>query len=223
MAASDPGGWNDPEMVERFAARDPDVRLSELLGGYPEPAAVSVLDLGCAGGRNTELLAARGFDVHAVDSAPAMVEAVRARLAPIFGAEEAARRVSVGTMRRLDGHGDAAYQLLVALGIFQQAQSEEEYFDALAEAARVLAPGGLCLVASFAPGTGTVDAPLEPVEGHTFLHHGLHVEHLCLRAPEDLDADFAAVGMTPVVPTKLVERVEGERRRVTANALYRRA
>jgi SAM-dependent methyltransferase len=206
--ATDPHGhWSDPEMVERFAAREPDVRLTELLGRYEDPAATRVLDLGCAGGRNTELLARRGFDVVALDVAPAMREAVRARLAPVVGEAEATRRVLDGEMRDLSRFADGTFDLVVALGVFHQARSRTEWDEALTEAARVLAPGGRILISNFAPGTSLGRRPgREP-----FLH-----------AKEDLEADLASVGLEPDTETKVVVKEENDRRRVVVNALYRK-
>jgi 2-polyprenyl-3-methyl-5-hydroxy-6-metoxy-1,4-benzoquinol methylase len=71
------GFWERPETVDRFASRDPDHRLQRLIGEYGRPAAIRALDLGCAGGRNTVLLAQRGFDVRALDASSAMVERTR--------------------------------------------------------------------------------------------------------------------------------------------------
>ena len=45
----------------------------ELIEEYPDPSRVRVLDLGCAGGRNTVVLAERGFDLEALDASAAMV------------------------------------------------------------------------------------------------------------------------------------------------------
>src|SRR5262249_40561030 len=90
-----PPFWESPENVARFAAREPDVRLAELIPTYAKPRDVRVLDLGCAAGRNAVLLASKGFDVEAVDSSSAMVAKTRERLAPVLGEAEAERRVRV--------------------------------------------------------------------------------------------------------------------------------
>ena len=65
--------WEDPDRVEQFAGREPDRRLLELLDSFEAPRTTRVLDLGCAGGRNTAVLAERGFDVLAIDSSSSMV------------------------------------------------------------------------------------------------------------------------------------------------------
>lgn len=218
----EPGSWNAPEQVERFAAREADRRLVELLPGYPDPAGVKVLDLGCAGGRNTELLARAGFDVHARDLAPAMVARTRERVAGVLGAQEATRRVRVAAMDGLADLADGSFDLIVALGIYHQAQDEAEWGRALDETARVAACRARILVANFAPGTGPVGAPLARVPGTKRVYEGLGRGHLCLLGPEALDADFAERGFEPEVPSTLVEREADGRLRVTVNALYRR-
>lgn len=95
--------WEDPEVVARFAARDPDLRLQALLAGEGEygvvrhswapPPAPRVLDIGCAGGRNAVWLAREGADVWAIDSSSAMVTETRRRLSENLSADVAERRV----------------------------------------------------------------------------------------------------------------------------------
>ena len=219
---ADGGGWNDPARVERFAARDADRRLVRLLDRYPDPGRVRVLDLGCAGGRNAALLAERGFDVYALDLAPAMVARTRDRVAVTLGAAEARRRVVTGDMRDLRALPVETFDLVVALGVYHQAEDEASWRRALEETARVLPPPGLCLVAVFVPGTGPVGAPLRSVPGTRFVHEGFESGRLCLRDPRGLDADFLSLGFVPELPTEVVEREEEGRLRVTANATYRR-
>jgi len=109
--------WEDPESVAKFADREPDLRLLELIEATAEPAAVRVLDLGCAGGRNSELLARRGFDLQALDGSRAMVAHTRRRLSLILGKEQAASRVRLGRMDDLSDLDDGQFDLIVALGI----------------------------------------------------------------------------------------------------------
>lgn len=220
------GFWNQPDVVERFAAREPDHRLAELapalaaeLGGA---GAVAILDLGCAAGRNTVYLAERGFDVRAVDSAGAMVERTRARLSPIVGAEEAARRVRRGSMDDLSAFANGSFDLVIALGIFHNASSPDEWYRAAGEAVRVLGPGGRLLVAHFTPETDLTGKGIEPVPGVDNLYSGFHSGYAVLLDAEALDRGFAALGLEPEVASDTV-RVEMEvGRRVVVNALYRK-
>src|SRR5512133_1083678 len=93
--------WEQPEVVARLAAMQPDHRLQAMIESHPHPERLHTLDVGCAAGRNTVYLASHGADVLAVDLSLPMVEMTRERLAPILGADEARRRVRQGSMEEL--------------------------------------------------------------------------------------------------------------------------
>ena len=213
--------WEDPEQVERFADREPDRRLVELLKGYPEPSRTRVLDIGCAGGRNTLLLAVGGFDVHAVDSSHAMIERTRAGVARILGRDEARRRVRVGPMDELD-FASGFFDLVVALGVYHNARSPEEWTRALSETSRVLKPRGLLLVANFAKRIRPEGAEVTPVPDLPHVYEGLPSGRVYLVDAVELDAAMAAHGSEPEQPTQTVRVVKNGGLRVTVNGLYRR-
>ena len=216
--------WERPDVVERFGTRDPDRRLVAWLANR-DAGGLRVLDIGCAAGRNSDYLAEAGSDIWAVDSSAAMVEATRARLAPRLGADEAERRVLLGRMDDLGAFADASFDLVLALGAFQNAATSDEWDRTLAETARVLASGGHCLVANFAPDSRPRGVALEPVAGEANVYAGFGGPHdrISLLTPEALDASFARHGLEPAEPTRPV-RVPTERgHRTTVNALYRRA
>ncbi|MEZ4655282.1 MAG: class I SAM-dependent methyltransferase [Candidatus Eisenbacteria bacterium] len=215
--------WNDPEMVRQFADRQPDVRLVALLDSIDDPQNHPVLDIGCAGGRNSELLAARGFPVQAIDFAIGMVERTRERVARYVGAEVAAGSVRQCQMHELDFLGDGSIRIVVALGILQQARDMAEWAATLDGIGRVTAAGGKCLVANFAPGTGPVEAPPPRLlPGTSFVYENKRFGSWCLPDAKQLDAEFSARGFFPDAPTELVDKVVEEQRRCTVNALYRK-
>ena len=214
--------WERPEIVEKFAGREPDRRLAEWLSGRPDLEGLRVLDIGCAGGRNSEFLARSGCDLYAIDASLPMVRRTRFRVANVLGEREAARRVRVGRMELLGGFRDRSFDLVVALGVFHSAPDRATYELALAESARVLDDNGHLLIANFAPGTQLEGTVLEPAadEADVYIGHesGRHV----LLDAEALDEALSRHGLTPVVPTEVVE-AEGEAtRRVTVNGLYRK-
>lgn len=215
------GFWEEPEQVERFAARQPDRRLVELLDGYGEPARVRVLDIGCAGGRNTLLLAAAGFDVHAIDASHAMIERTRERVAELLGSHEARRRVRVGSMVDLDFES-GSFDLVVALGLYHNADSPEEWDRALSETARVLKPGGVLLVANLANRIRPESAPLTRVPGMPNVYEGLPSGRVYLVDAAGLDAAMADHGLDAETPTRTVQVVKNGGLRVTVNGLYRK-
>ena len=222
--------WEDPERVEQFAERDPDHRLRELLDGWREwvrgvppgdPGEARVLDLGCAGGRNTELLARAGFEVHALDASTAMVERTRSRLAGVVGRETARERVRRGRMDALP-YGAESFLLVVALGVHHSAESWREWERAADETARVLASGGLLLFNQFTPEADLTGEGVRPVPGERGVYEGFPAGRVVLLDASALDAEWGSRGLRPEVESETV-RVELEPgRRVSVNALYRK-
>ena len=218
---SDDDFWEDPERVERFAGREADHRLTALVDEYDDPGSVRVLDLGCAGGRNTAFLADHGFDVQALDAARAMVEHTRERLAQRVGREEAERRVVRGRMDDLSRWPDGHFDLVVALGVHHSAASWEEWQRAADETARVVAPGGRLLFNQFTPGVDLTGDGVTPVPGEPHVYDGFPAGRAVLLEADELDREWAERGLEPEVEseTKRVELEDGTRR-VSVNALY---
>jgi SAM-dependent methyltransferase len=214
--------WNEQEQVERFAAREPDRRLISLLKRYSDPSRIRVLDIGCAGGRNTELLAAAGFDVFAIDMSDAMIQRTRERVASVLGEEEARRRVRRCLMEDLSGFATAEFDLVVALGVFHSATTSEQWDGALSEAARVLASDGLMLVAVFSPRSDPDGTGLTRVDDERPLYDGLRSGLHYLVEQDELDADMAVRGLEPVERTNTVTVDLENGHRVTVNGLYRK-
>jgi ubiquinone/menaquinone biosynthesis C-methylase UbiE len=93
-----------------------------------------IVDLTCGAGAHAEALARLGFDVWACDEPADRVDATRDRLAPLVGdAEVRVTRARAGAL----GYPDAYAAWVVATAL-----DAADLPDALAEAARVLVPGG---------------------------------------------------------------------------------
>ena len=214
--------WTDPETVESFANRDPDRRLVQLLDSYTEPQKVPVLDLGCAGGRNTVLLASRGFDFQAVDGSWPMMEKTRESIGAICGAAAAQERVRAGVMEDLSEFSDGSFHLIVALGIYHQASSLDHWHECVAESARVLHEGGLVLISAFTPDSQPAGKPLQPVQGMADMYGGFSSGPLCLFKMDEHDEAMASHGFEPHVPTETVSVKTELGFRLTMNALYRK-
>ena len=97
-----------------------------------------VLDVGCGSGELLEHLQDQGAVPSGVDPAPRMAELARARA---VGAD-----VRLGDFERLP-FDDGAFDALLAVNAFQFAEDQDV---ALAEAGRVLAPGGVVGLAGWA-------------------------------------------------------------------------
>jgi SAM-dependent methyltransferase len=221
-AASSGSFWESSEAVSRFEAREPDVRMVELLEDLKPPSGVRVLDLGCAAGRNTVALAVLGYDVYAVDASRAMVTRTRERVAEIAGAGEAERRVIRGSMADLGEFDDGCFHLVIALGVLHQAADETEWRSAVAEIARVLRPGGRALVAAWSPRSRPEGVALVRVPGQEGVYEGFHSGRHYLVDAAALDREMEARGLTPAIPTEEVEVATGAGYRVTVNGLYRK-
>jgi SAM-dependent methyltransferase len=100
---------------------------------------VSILEVGCGGGTALELAANRGADVAAIEAAPAFVEIVRGRVSEAD--------VRVGDLQFLPW-GDETFDVVMGFNAFQYAADVTE---ALAEARRVLRPGGLIAMLVWGP------------------------------------------------------------------------
>lgn len=214
--------WEDPERVEEFARKPPDHRLRALIEAEAGPGRLRALDVGCAGGRNALFLAEHGVEVVATDGSEAMVARTRKRLAELLGPEAAARSVIRARMEVTPGAADASFDLVVALGIYHNARSTEEWQAALAETARVLKPGGRALVSVFTPETDLDGVGKAPVPGVPHLYERPDGRRMYMVDPDTLDRDMAACGLEPFEPTVLAEGKVEVGRRVSANGLYRR-
>ena len=220
--ASDLPFWEQPENVERFAARDPDHRLTEILDGLPSASELRALDLGCAGGRNTVLMAERGCSVWALDASAAMVEKTRHRLGALIGEDEAAARVVRGSMIDLSRFADGFFHLVVALGIYHNARSRDEWGAALSETSRVLASDGQLLVAVFTPETDLTGEGVTPVPGEPLVYEGFPSGRAVLVEPPTLDDEMARYDLALAAPVEVVTTPREPGQRVSINALYRK-
>jgi SAM-dependent methyltransferase len=119
------------------------IRTWDILERHVPPAPSRVLDVGGGTGVYALPLAERGYRVHLIDAVPLHVERARARsaasAAPLAGAD-------LGDARKLDV-ADETFDVVLLFGPLYHLTERRERVDALAEARRVLVPGGLLLSA----------------------------------------------------------------------------
>ncbi len=123
------------------------------------PVSSRILDLGCGEGRHTEPLLRLGFPVHACDPRPEAVEAARARVRDLIGADAVETSVQVTPLDALEDL-DATFDWVVADAAETYVGDEDDLQVLLAESRRLLKPGGwLYLTLPAAPegeeGSGT--------------------------------------------------------------------
>ncbi|MBZ4320156.1 class I SAM-dependent methyltransferase [Streptomyces huiliensis] len=113
------------------------VRTQELLRRHLPPAPARVLDVGGGPGVHARWLADDGYDVRLVDPVPRHVEAAR----------RAGCRAEIGDARRLTAD-DHSQDVVLLLGPLYHLLEQDDRLQALAEARRVLKPGGLLAAAA---------------------------------------------------------------------------
>ncbi len=214
--------WEDPATVARFAARKPDHRLIKLMESL-NPSQLSVLDIGCAAGRNTVYLAELGASVYAIDSSNAMLQKTQERLTPFLSQTDIQKQIKLGSMDDLSDFKTESFDLLLALGVYQDAKSQTMWQASLKECTRVLKQGGLCLVANFAPDSEPQGRAVEKIGEHQYQGFANEQRIMTLMNQEDLDSSFASFGLYPLEQTYSVKTTFDLGFRTTVNALYKKA
>jgi ubiquinone/menaquinone biosynthesis C-methylase UbiE len=210
-----------PEVVAYYECGDEQDRLTARTGRLewartwvllqrhlPEPTA-TIVDVGAGPGAYAIPLALAGHDVHLVDAMPLHV--AQARMAA-QAAETRLASAEVGDAREL-AFPDASADAVLLLGPLYHLLEEDERIAALAEARRVLRPGGVLVAvavsrfASFIEGLRYGWACDHPGVVESGLHTGTHrnpdaLPHRFTTAhfarPEELAAEVGAAGFETV-------------------------
>lgn len=198
--------WAQPATVARFVTAEPNQTLLKWASDRAAGRGLSIVDLGCGAGRNAVPLAQAGHRVWGIDSAAPMVAAARTKAleAGVRGAEF--REGRVDQLPFTSGEFDLA----VAHGVWNLAASDAELGRGLAEAARVVAPGGGLFVFTFSRSTLADDAWPEPGQRFTFGQFSGRPQ-MFLTRNELIDA-LAGVGFVPDPRVPLTELNLGQRR-----------
>ena len=129
------------------------VRTMELLGRYlPSPPSV-VVDVGGGAGAYAIPLAAKGYEVHLLDPMPLHVKQARSAS---DDAEHGLASAAEGEARALP-MADGSIDVVLLLGPLYHLTELDDRLAALAEARRVLRPGGLVVAAAISRFASTYD------------------------------------------------------------------
>lgn len=136
--------WNNSQNVNYFSQKPADQRivkrLENFLSNNKSDKKLSALDLGCGGGRHTEMLFKMGFETSAMDLNPQMLRATLKRVG-----KKNLQSVKRGSIVKLPFR-DKSFDVVVTTGVLHQAKNIYEYQAAIKELSRVLKPQGIvCL------------------------------------------------------------------------------
>jgi len=151
--------WNNPKQVMRFAKEKPSKYLLTFFSKIPDPETKKVLDLGCGGGRNTEMLSMLGFSVYACDLHKAMVNFTKKRMMKLN--KKTAKKIILASMLSLP-YSDNKFDYIISNGIFHNTSSLKELKMAIKESARVLKNYGCLVLNMFS--SKTIDPHLKPMK-----------------------------------------------------------
>lgn len=137
------GEGQEEQRLSASVGRLERLRTWEILERHLPPAPSLLLDVGGGTGVYALPLARRGYRVHLIDAVPLHVERARmlsrASEAPLMSAE-------VGDARKLNV-ADATFEVVLLLGPLYHLTERDDRLHALAEAQRVLIPGGVLISA----------------------------------------------------------------------------
>lgn len=167
------------------------------LGRHPSGRA---LDLGCGAARNAGPLAELGWTVTGTDLSWPMLTAAAERARQIG---DAGRLDAVAAPMDCLPLRDAAFDLVIAHGIWNLARSAIEFRGAVREAARVAKPGALLFVFTFSRHTFGPD--VAPVPGEPFVFTQFSGQPQCFLSDDQLIAELADGGFSPDPEVPLTE------------------
>lgn len=126
--------WNDLSNVAYFSKKPADWRIVDRLDIFSSQQCrqLIALDLGCGGGRHTEMLCKKSFRTFAVDINPKMLEATRKRTENL----ENRPVVSEGTILNIP-FPEGYFDIVVTTGVLHQAENLAQYEEVIKELSRV--------------------------------------------------------------------------------------
>lgn len=157
--------WNDDKIVEYFESKPADPKIVNKLSQVKNASELSALDLGCGGGRHTEMLCNMGFETYACDINPAMIAATKKRVQNYIPTNEMEKRIKEGTILHIP-FNDNFFDVVVTTGVLHQAATLDQYESALKELSRVTKTGAIVCLNIFT--NKELDPTYEAVAGEEY-------------------------------------------------------
>ena len=185
--------WSTPATVAGFASSPPNETLMRFAAGeLARLPGGRGIDIGCGAGRNAAPLAHQGWQMLGTDWSAPMIEAARARAA---GEGLAGRlQLALAPMDELPA-GSGEFDLVIAHGIWNLAQSSAEFRRGVAEAARVAKPGAALFVFTFS--RHTLPPAVQPVTGEPFIFTAFSGRPQVFLTEHQLLSELADAGFMP--------------------------
>jgi SAM-dependent methyltransferase len=180
--------WEDPRTVAGFVSSPPNEQLLAFARERWKSGATTCLDIGCGAARNAGPLTELGFHVVGTDLASPMLVAAQRRL----GDQRHLRVDLVRAPMTPLPFRDAAFDLIVAHGIWNLARSATEFRGAVADAARVARPGAGLFLFTFSRHTLPDDAT--PDAGESFVFSSWNGEPQCFLTEPQIIDELARAG-----------------------------
>ncbi len=196
--------WNSPEIVSSFRRSRPSASLlefsEELASAGEQSSKLHVLDIGCGAGRNSVPLARAGHTVYGIDIAEAMIEA--AREYAVEAGVSSRCTFATGQMDDLPLH-ERCFDLIVAHGVWNLAESEDSFRTAVAEAARLSRSGTALFVTTFS--RNTLPPQAQPLAGTRFVFTDFNGSPQCFLREGELRDELASAGFAAASDRPVVE------------------
>jgi SAM-dependent methyltransferase len=182
--------WSMDSTVQGFVRSLPNDTLMQFAAAEHRRAPGAwAIDIGCGAGRNAIPLARAGWRVFGTDLSWPMLAAAAGRAR----AEDAGSRLhlAIAPMDHLPARS-RCFDLIIAHGIWNLAASAAEFRRAVAEAARVAAPGAGLFVFTFS--RHTLPPDLEPVAGEPYAFTEFSGQPQTFLTRDQLVTELAAAG-----------------------------
>lgn len=187
--------WNSEERVSEFANEEPSQYLVDFFSNLDSSGGRKVLDIGCGGGRNAEMILRLGFEISACDLHESMVDSTRKRIANLD--EEAAKRIILARMDSLP-YPEESFDYIVSNGVFHNVDSIDEFKRAVEEASRVLKDNGKIVLNIFF--SKFIDPNLRPLNKKKHMYITPQNLPLLLLPEDEIIKFMEAEKLYPITP-----------------------